>query len=120
MRSTRPLLTSFVVAIPAAIGMGVVTAPAAQEATVGYFYMSFPNWLGNCAEGGRTTIIWASDGFQAWNADAGDDLIYGKVWLNQSIHSLLQWCYQPGYSTSLVPTRNNQTTWVGPGEWTRN
>ena len=127
MRRTKRLITSLVLAILVALGMGVVVAPAAQAASVGYVYISFPTWLANCPKGGNATIIWADDNLQTWNADAGDDLIYGKVWLNQwnSVQYTL-YCnkgpgyYQPGLSTSFVPTRNNQTIWVGPAGWSRN
>jgi hypothetical protein len=112
----------------AAISMPAVVAPPAQATTIGYVYISFPTWEGNCANGGSVKTIWADDAWQTWNGDAGDDLIYGKVALNQTNRINYEvFCakwpagyYQAGTSTLFVPTRNNQTIWVGPAGWTRN
>jgi hypothetical protein len=120
--------TAMAMAIGTALSAAVLAAPPAQAATIGYVYISFPKWLANCPNGGSAKTIWADDGWQVWNADAGDDLIYGRVALGQTnTISYTLFCakwpagyYQPGYQTRFVPTRNNQTVWVGPAGWTRN
>jgi hypothetical protein len=129
VRLRNRLITLFF-ALAAAIAPAVVLTAPAQAATVGNVYISFPKWEGNCPNGGSVQRIWASDGLQTWNWDAGDDLIYGKVYLgvtNSIQYELFcqtTWYglgyYQPGTWTNFVPTRNGQTIWVGPWGWTRN
>jgi hypothetical protein len=124
-------IAAIALAISALSGGALAAAAPAQAATFGWVYISFPKWLGNCStNNGSVTTVWGatSPGGTRWNADSGDDIVYGKVALNQanSVQYTL-FCakgvasvYQPGISTSFVPTRNNQTIWVGPTGWTRN
>jgi hypothetical protein len=120
-------------ALTGALTCGVVAAATpAEAASFGWVYISFPKWLGNCAaNNGAVKTVWGqtTPGGTVWNADAGDDIVYGRVALGQtnSVQFTL-FCakgvasnYQPGASVSFVPTRNNQTIWVGPtGQWRRN
>lgn len=128
MRKSKGRLLSLLVLCLAAFGV-VAVGPSAHAATIGNMYISFPRWLGNCPNGDSVTAIWATDGPQTWNGDAGDDLIYGKVYLNQvnsiqyTLYCKTSWrggYYQPGVSMRFTPTRNGQTIWVGPLNWTRN
>lgn len=99
----------------------------AQATTFGWVYISFPTWLGNCESGGKVTGIVAATDYWSTNWDWGDDLVYGKVALGQRNHvNATVYCNKwPGYyryvfRDDVVPTRNNQTLWVGATGWTRN
>ncbi|MEU7381835.1 MULTISPECIES: hypothetical protein [unclassified Streptomyces] len=110
-----------------AISGVATTQGTAQAASYGWVYISFPKWLGNCP---NATVkgIQAYTNYWSTNWDMGDDLVYGKVALGQRntiIGNLL--CkrriggyYQAVARYDVVPTRNKQTVWIGPGGWTRN
>jgi hypothetical protein len=97
---------------PAAMAMAVGTAlsgaalgaPPAQAATIGYVYISFPKWLANCPNGGAVKTIWADDGWQVWNADAGDDLIYGRVALGQT-NTISYTLFCAKWTAGVLPAR---------------
>src|SRR4051812_41591787 len=61
----------------------VVSPPKAQATSYGWVYISFPTWLGNCPKGGKVTGIQAYTNYWSTNWDTGDDIVYGKVALNQ-------------------------------------
>ncbi|MFD5826263.1 hypothetical protein [Lentzea sp. NPDC060358] len=117
-------------ALSAAVMMAglVVGQGSAQAATTGWVYISFPTWLANCESGGRVTAIQAYTDYWSTNWDTGDDLVYGKVALgqrNKIIATVFCSKWPAGYyryvaRTDVVPTRNNQTLWVGPAGWSRN
>jgi hypothetical protein len=118
-------------AVLAAIGMSLgilVAGPSpALAATYGWVYISFPTWLANCESGGRVTGVQAYTDHWSTTWDWGDDLVYGKVALNQRNKVIATvYCNKwPGYYRyvaryDVVPTRNNQTVWVGNAGWTRN
>ncbi|MFE8013819.1 hypothetical protein ACFU3O_13870 [Streptomyces antibioticus] len=101
----------------------------AQASNLGWVYISFPKWLGNCAAGnGKVTGIQASTNHWSTNWDRGDDLVYGKVALgrkNTVIANLFCKTSRGGYYQyvvrhDVVPTRNKQTVWVGQTGWSRN
>ncbi|WP_069766815.1 hypothetical protein [Streptomyces sp. LUP30] len=100
---------------------------AAQAASYGWVYISFPKWLGNCPNASVTGIQAYTD-FWSTNWDFGDDLVYGKVALGQRNTIIANlFCKRPGGGfyqavarTDVVPTRGGQTVWVGPAGWTRN
>jgi hypothetical protein len=120
-----------VLACAVAVASFVAVTPA-DAAGYGWVYISFPKWLGNCAtNGGDVRTVWGqtTPGGTVWNADAGDDIVYGKVLLGKQnsvqytalCYKGVRSVYQPGAWVNFVPTRNNQTIWVGPtGQVARN
>lgn len=104
------------------------TEGTAQAASTGWVYIAFPKWLGNCANGGTVTGIQAYTDYWNTNWDWGDDLVYGRVGLGQKNTIIANiFCkkgragyYQYVARYDVVPTRNNQTVWVGQTGWTRN
>jgi hypothetical protein len=123
----RRKISAALMSVGMALGVAVTAQAPAQAATMGWVYISFPTWLGNCESGGRVTGIQAATDYWSTTWDAGDDLVYGKVALgrkNKVIATL--YCNKwPGYYRyvaryDVVPTRNNQTLWVGNAGWTRN
>ena len=111
-----------VLAAVAAVLVTLVTAPAASAAPMGWIYISAPTWLGNCASGqaGRMVYMQAAVGNTWSGGDAGDDLLYVKVRLNENQQvSYTGFCSkgripQSGVGQIIRPTRNNQTVWLGP------
>ncbi|MFC8676701.1 hypothetical protein ACFUEN_28950 [Streptomyces griseorubiginosus] len=105
------------------------TEGTANAASYGWVYIAFPKWLGNCASGnGKVTGIQAYTDYWNTNWDMGDDLVYGKVALGQRNTVIANLAcktsrggyYQYVFRDDVVPTRNNQTVWVGQTGWTRN
>lgn len=108
-------------AVVIALTVTVVAAPAASAAPLGWVYISTPTWLGNCPAGGSVTQLRAAVGNTWSGGDAGDDLLYVKVRLNENQQvSYTAFCnrwpgyWQPGVAQNIRPTRNNQTVWIGP------
>ena len=126
----RRRLTGAVAAIALLLGITVATAPPASAWSYGWVYISLPTWQGNCNWGGlgRVTIISGTvDGVSSVSMNRNDDLVYMRVRLNdwnrvQFTAFCNKWpgYWQPGFSKSVYPTRNNQTIWVGPAGWSRN
>ena len=117
------------ITLVATIGIGLTTlavAPAASAAPVrvrtGWIYISAPTWLGNCEGGDAGHLIYmtAVVGDTWHGGDAGNDLLYVKVKLNENQQvSYSGFCSraripEPGVSVTIRPTRNNQTFFLGP------
>lgn len=120
-------LTIRLAAVALAVVAGaVVAATPAHAVTYGWNYISLPTWAGNCPQGGSVKYLFVSIGDSWSGGDSGDDLVYGKVRLNEDQQVSAQGlCYQgslsywgPASQQTIHPTRNNQTWWVGPaGVW---
>jgi hypothetical protein len=118
LRRVRGLL----VVMALALGVTIVSAPAASAAPYGWVYISAPTWQGNCSAGGSVVNMNAAVGNTWSGGDAGDDLLYVRVRLNENQQvSYSAFCnkwpvgyWQPGVAQTIKPTRNNQTVWVGP------
>jgi hypothetical protein len=122
----RGRLRGLVAVLLAAFAFSVAVPPVpADAATYGYVYISLPTWKGNCNWGslGRVTIISGTvSNVSSVSMDRGDDLVYMKVKLGEYNRvQFTAFCnkwpgwWQPGFTTSIRPTRNNQTVWIGPG-----
>ncbi|MFI1385973.1 hypothetical protein [Embleya sp. NPDC020886] len=112
-----------------AVGTAVVgpAAVPANAASTAWVYIAFPTWMGNCPNGGSVTKIQAYTDYWNTNWDVGDDLVYGKVALNQRNTIIAKvYCnkwpgyYHDVYRNDVVPTRGGQTLFVGPAGWSRN
>jgi hypothetical protein len=109
----------------AALGAFATTA----QAWDGWVYISYPTWAGNATQGGSVVGIYAAIG-NTWSCsgygDWGDNIIYGKVHMNQwnavsSQNFCRKWpvTYRDvPFQKSIYPTRQGQTFWIGPwGVW---
>lgn len=109
------------------IGATVLTAAPAHAAN-GWVYIAFPIWLGNCPGGGKVVGLNVATDLWSVSGDMGDDLVYGQVRLNQRNNiTATVYCRNRMVTTpttvtrsDVVPTRNNQTVFVGPAGWDRN
>lgn len=132
MKRTLRLSLACAAALIVPAATTVVTPGEAQGASVGWAYIAFPTWLGNCgAAGGSVYAVQAMVGGTdvTRGFDFGDDIIYAKVKLKQSQDVSAQvWCSQRkpkskparfllshAVSQKIKPTRDKQTAWVGPG-----
>ena len=122
-----------VAAAAAVISPALIASPSpAEAASIGYVYIAYPTWAGNCPSGGSVTALYgAVDTLWATPAtgDRGDDLVYAKVRIGaNSTVSMQPYCSRPLYrggSYYGVPsqhvikaTRTGQTFWMGPlGKW---
>lgn len=126
MRRVRTAFTAIAAAGLVAAGLGLA-APA--QAADSWVYISLPTWLGNCPGGGSVKMVYLSVG-DTWSTagDAGDDIVYAKVHLNQSqpvtgeglCYKGSQTYYGPAFYQDITPTRLKQTWWVGPGGTSHN
>lgn len=119
MRRIRNIL------IAAAVGIGGLLTATPAHAATGNVWVSFPTWLGNCPSGGSVTVIQGHVG-NLWSTawDAGDDLVYPRVNLNQTNTMVANVrCdralnrggpYWTPVSWNFHPTRGGQTWWMGP------
>src|SRR5215467_2758096 len=80
------LITSVVVVLASAFGVGLATTTPASAYSYGWVYLVFPTWEGNCPYGGSVISIHAAVGpyDDTWSGgDSGDDIIYPRVALGQ-------------------------------------
>lgn len=121
-RRAYRLLSLFAATIAMTATVALAATPA-QAVTYGWNYISLPTWAGNCPQGGSVKYLFVTIGDSWSGGDSGDDLVYGRVRLNESQRVTAQGlCYRgsvsywgPASQQTIRPTRNNQTWWVGPG-----
>ena len=85
------------------LGLVVTGQDSAQAATYGWVYISFPTWLANCESGGRVTGVQAYTSYWSTTWDWGEDLVYGKVALNQrNTVPPAGWCRAPSSASTCA------------------
>ena len=114
----RTRLTTLAVVIAMSLAGALALAADGASASNGGVYVVTPTWWGWCPGSSVTAVYWWNDTTGASGGDAGDDIVWVSVNMNQpntltlAVKCRATWESAPAYTT-IRPTRTGQAWFVG-------